>query len=179
MRDHSIHARRQPAIPAWESALGLAALFLPGAGFVWGLTQVSGHPGYVDLQDWRSVPWMLWVIGVCGTAATAAGVLDWHYHVTGRRLVSRKERHGELVALGLGGAPLFALMMLASASHDSSRYLGPIVAVAIFTVVMICIDELVYHRRSCTRYETALHRTLVFGNGLAFLAWFHWLTTRA
>jgi hypothetical protein len=153
-------------------------LLLPGAAFVWGLTRVSGRPGYVDLSDWRTVPWSLWIIGVCGTIATIAGLLDLHYHVTGRRLVSRRERHGELIALGFGGTPLFALMMAASWMAEPHQLMAPIVLLAMFTVVMVCLDEFVYHRRSCSLYEATLHRVLVFGNGAAFLAWFHWIASR-
>ena len=101
-----------------------------------------------------------------------------HYHVTGKRLVSKRERHGELLALGLGGAPLLVLMMAASWMPDPRPFLAPIVIVTMFTVVMVCLDEFVYHRRSCTRYEAALHKALVFGNGTAFLAWFQWIACR-
>ena len=172
----SIPKRRY--VPIHESILGLLTLFVPGAGFLWGLFQVSGRPGYVDLSNASTVPWQLWVIGVCGIAATIAGVLDWHYHITGIRVVSRKERHGELIALGLGGTPLFILMMVASVAPDPRPFYLPVLLVTLFTVTMICMDEFVYHRRSCTRYESALHRILVFGNGAAFLAWFHWIVTR-
>ena len=171
-------APRRRFVPLWESIFGLTALLLPGAAFVWGLLRVSGRPGYVDLSDWRTVPWSLWIIGACGTLATLAGLLDLHYHVTGKRLVSSRERHGELIALGLGGTPLFVLMMAASWASDPRGFLAPIVGLTMFTVVMVCLDEFVYHRRSCTRYEATLHRLLVFGNGAAFLAWFQWIAGR-
>jgi hypothetical protein len=165
-------------IPLWESTLGFVTLLLPGAVFVWGLTRVAGRPGYLDLSDWRVIPWSLWVIGVCGTVATAAGLLDLHYHVTGKRIVSKRERHGELIALACGGTPLFLLMMAASWARDPGPFLAPIVLLTMFTVAMVSLDEFVYHRRACTRYEATLHRALVFGNGAAFLAWFHWIVTR-
>lgn len=173
-----VNQPRPRFIPVWESFLGLTTLLLPGAGFLWGLMQVSGRPGYVDLSDWHTVPLHLWIIGACGTIATIAGLLDFQYHLTGRRVVSRRERHGELIALGLGGAPLFALMMAASWASEPHRFLTPILILALFTVTMICLDEFVYHRRACTRYEATLHRTLVFGNGAAFLAWFQWIVSR-
>lgn len=178
MASLTIDPARRRFIPLWESTLGLATLLLPGTAFVCGLVLVSGRPGYVDLADPSTVPWTLWTIGVAGTIALFAGLLDLHYHVTGKRIVSKRERHGELVALGLGGAPLLVLMMLASVAESPARLLTPIVIVLGFTVVMVCLDEFVYHRKSCTPYEATLHRVIVFGNGTAFLAWFHWLTNR-
>ena len=178
MLAHHVRAPRRLYLPLWEALFGLTALLLPGAAFVWGLTRVSGRPGYVDLSDWRSVPWSLWVIGVCGTIGTVAGLLDLHYHLTGRRLVSKRERYGELISLGLGGTPVFVLMMAASRAADPRAFLTPIVLLTMFTVVMVCLDEFVYHRRACTRYEAALHKALVFGNGAAFLAWFQWIVSR-
>jgi hypothetical protein len=173
-----VNEPRARFVPLWESIFGLTMLLLPGVAFVWGLTRVSGQPGYLDLSDWRSIPWSLWIIGFCGTLATIAGLLDLHYHVSGRRLVSKRERHGELIALGLGGTPLFVLMMAASCTLEPGRLLTPILFLAMFTVAMVCLDEFVYHRRSCSRYEATLHRALVFGNGAAFLAWFQWIACR-
>ena len=69
---HPDNRSQRRFVPLWESILGLTALLLPGAGFLWGLTRVSGRPGYVDLSDWHSVPGTLWVIGACGTIATIA-----------------------------------------------------------------------------------------------------------
>lgn len=169
---------RRRFVPLWESTFGMITLLLPGIAFVWGLTRVSGLPGYVDLSDWRAVPVSLWIIALGGTTATIAGLLDLHYHVSGKRLVSKRERYGELIALGLGGTPLFAVMMAASWSAEPSPYLTPIVILAMFTVAMVCLDEFVHHRRACTRYETMLHRVLIFGNAAAFLAWFHWIVRR-
>lgn len=178
MPTSSTEVPRRRFLPLWESTFGLVALLLPGVAFVWGLLRVAGLPGYVDLSDWRAVPPLLWIIAVGGTTATLAGLLDLHYHVSGQRLVSKKERYGELIALGLGGTPLFAVMMVASASAEPSRYLTPIVILTMFTVVMVCLDEFVHHRRACTRYETMLHRVLIFGNAAAFLAWFQWIVRR-
>lgn len=178
MATHTFDPSPRRFIPLWESTIGLTTLLLPGAAFVWGLLQVSGRTGYVDLARPDTVPWTLWTIGVAGTIALIAGLLDLHYHVTGRRIVGKRERHGELIALGLGGAPLLVLMMLASVADDPRKLLTPIVVVLGFTVVMVCLDEFVYHRRACTRYEATLHRVIVFGNGAAFLAWFHWLSGR-
>lgn len=174
----SIDVTQRRFIPLWESIVGFLTLILPGSAFVWGLTRVSGRPGFVDLARTETVPSTLWTIGVAGTIALIAGLLDLHYHVTGQRIVSKRERHGELVALGLGGAPLLVLMMLASVAENPARLFTPIVIVLGFTVVMVCLDEFVYHRKACTPYEATLHRVIVFGNGAAFLAWFHWITNR-
>ncbi|MEZ6194536.1 MAG: hypothetical protein R3F20_02245 [Planctomycetota bacterium] len=166
------------AIPLRDSILGLGSLALPGLGFVVGLALVSGREGFPDLADAGTIPWELWLIGVAGIAATVAGYLDWRYHITGRRLVGARERKGELIALGFGGVPLFFLMMAASVAERPEVYLLPILATVLFTTGMICYDEFVFHRRSCTRFETALHRTLVFGNGTAWAAWMHWIFVR-
>ena len=170
--------RSEPLIPIRDSILGLSALVLPGAGFVLGLTIVSGRPGFPDLGDPSTIPWQLWLIGFAGIAATVCGFLDWHYHATGRRVVGKRERHGELIALALGGAPLFVLMMWSSVTTRPERLLLPIIGALLFTTAMICYDEFVYHRRACTRYEAMLHRVLVFGNGIAWAAWMHWIFVR-
>ena len=170
--------RAEALIPLRDSIIGLGSLVLPGAGFIAGLMIMSGRPGFPDLGRVASIPWELWLIGVCGIAATVCGFLDWKYHATGRRLVSKRERHGELIALALGGAPLFFLMMAASVIADPQVLLMPIIVTVLFTTAMICHDEFVYHRKSCSLYETILHRTLVFGNGTAWLAWMHWIYVR-
>ncbi|MCB9891400.1 MAG: hypothetical protein H6833_07125 [Planctomycetes bacterium] len=174
-------ARKLPpgaVIPLRETLLGLATLVIPGAGFIAGLAFLAGRDGYPDLFDMGSYPWELWVIGFTGTLATICGFLDWHYHVTGRRPVAKRERHGELIALTFGGAPLFVLMALASVTRNPMGYLLPIVLVALFTTVVICYDEFVFHRKACKPYETLLHRGLVLGNGTAWLAWMHWCFVR-
>ena len=50
-----------------------------------------------------------------------------------------------------------------------ARFVFILLLVALFTTVCICWDEFVFHRARCGPYETALHRALVFGNGLANL----------
>ena len=175
---HETTPPRGRIIPLRDAIIGLGALILPGAGFLAALIAVSGEPGYPTLLDIGTHPWELWVIGVFGIAATTCGFLDYHYHATGRRIVSKRERHGELIALALGGAPLFCLMLAASTLERPQVLLMPIILVAVFTVVVICQDEFVYHRRTCTRYESLLHRVLVFGNGTAWAAWMHWIFVR-
>ena len=173
-----VAAKNEPLIPVRDSIIGLGSLALPGTGFVLGLLIVSGRPGFPNLADVATVPWQLWLIGACGIAATVCGGLDWHYHATGRRIVGKRERHGELIALALSGAPLFILMMAASVMTNPQWLLLPILLVVLFTTTMICYDEFVFHRRSCTRYEAMLHRVLVFGNGSAWAAWMHWIYVR-
>ncbi|MEE9394082.1 MAG: hypothetical protein V3W41_16395 [Planctomycetota bacterium] len=165
-------------IPLRDTIIGLGSLALPGAGFVLGLMIVSGRTGFPDLSNASTIPWQLWLIGACGIAATVCGFLDWHYHVTGRRIVGKRERQGELIALGLGGAPLFLLMMAASGVARPEWLLIPILGAVLFTTVMICYGEFVFHRRSCRPYEAGLHRVLVFGNGTAWAAWMHWIFVR-
>src|SRR5436305_1488931 len=83
-------------------------------------------------------------------------------HRSGRAAIGRAERHSELVALAGGGLPLFALMAAASVLPRPQVLLIPILVAVLFTAAMICYDEFVYHRKRCGRYETALHRLLVF-----------------
>ena len=162
-------------VPLRDTVQGLLFVTLPGLGFLVVLLLVSGEGRFPDLGVPGSLPWQLWAIAACGIPATAAGYLDWHYHATGRRVVGSGERRGELIALGAGGLPLFVFMCLASASSRPEIWLLPIIATFTFTTAMVCFDEFVLHRRACTRYETALHRTLVIGNGLAWAAWMHWI----
>ena len=165
-------------IPLRDSALGLGSLFAPAMGLAAALVLAAGDAGVPRIFGFAAWPWELWVLSACGVTATACGILDWHLHVTGGRVVGKGERHGELIALAGGGFPLFCLMIFASASARPELYLLPIIIALLFTVAMICYDEFVYHRRACGRYETMLHRGLVFGNGAAWLAWMHWIYVR-
>jgi hypothetical protein len=156
----------------------LLALFVPGALFVLGLFLVRDHPRFGWLRDPAAYPWEFWAIAASGLAATAAGVADWRYHHSGRTVIGRAEHHSELLALAGGGVPLFLLMAAASVAARPAALLIPVVVVVLFTTVLICYDEFVFHRKRCGPYETALHRLLVFGNGLAWLAWVHWCFVR-
>jgi hypothetical protein len=80
------------------------------------------------------------------------------------------------MALSLG-APLFALLALASGPLPLRAVLVPIVAVALGMTALIVFDEVRFHR-ACGAYETLLHRLLVGGNGIAFLAWLAWCAQR-
>jgi hypothetical protein len=152
----------------------LIFLFLPGIGFGLGLLAVSGRPEFHWLRNPSDYPLELWVIASAGSIATLGGILDWRLHRREGTVIGLKERLYEKVALGAGGAPLFALMAAASLSASPNRFLLPVLAVLLFTVVMICYDEFVFHRKRCGPFETRLHRLLVFGNGTAWLAWAHW-----
>lgn len=89
--------------------------------------------------------------------------------------IPTEERDAEALALGTGGLPMFVLMWLAMMSSKPIYYLIPIVVVLIYTVVTICYDEFVFHIKRCGKLETIYHRMLVFGNGTAWLAWFHFI----
>jgi hypothetical protein len=157
--------------------LSLIALFLPGALFLLALFVARDHPRLQWLQDVAEYPCEFWLIAVCGLVATAAGVADWVYHRSGRTVIGRPEHHSELLALA-GGLPLFVLMCAASVLPRPEVLLLPVIVVVLFTTAMICYDEFVFHRKRCGRYETVLHRLLVFGNGAAWLAWMSWCFVR-
>ncbi len=158
--------------------LGILTFMAPGAGFIAALFMVRGRPEFAFLESARNWPLELWLIAVGGSLATLAGMADFIWHVRGLREVSRREERGEIVALALGGAPLFALMAAASVAAEPKNYLLPILVVTMFTVICVCHDEFVYHRRACARMESFFHHVLLTGNGLAFLAWFAWIFVR-
>lgn len=160
-----------------HGALALGAMLGPAVLFPLGLLLLHDHPRFPWLGDVRAYPWELWAIALCGTAATIGGVLDWRFHRSGETVVSRREHRAHLLALAGGGLPLFGLMAAASVGSRPERFLVPVLVVLIFTVVLICHDEFIFHRR-CGRFETFAHRLLTFGNGLAFLAWAHWCFVR-
>jgi hypothetical protein len=55
--------------------------------------------------------------------------------------------------------------------------LVPIFVVSFAMTGLIVFDEVRFHR-ACGRYEMLLHRFLVGGNGVAFLAWLSWCAER-
>jgi hypothetical protein len=165
--------RRRSRLP-----LALVALFLPGLLFAVGLLLVREQPRFAWLSSVARYPWEFWVLLGSGAVATAAGWLDWRYHRSGKTVIGRAEHQSELVALAGGGLPLFGLMAAASVVPRPELLLLPIIIVVLFTAATICYDEFVFHRKRCGRYETLLHRLLVFGNGLAWLAWMHWCFVR-
>jgi len=121
-------------------------------------------------------PLELWVLAASGCVATLGGVLDWRYHQGGGRRIPAAEHRTELRALLLG-VPLFALLVAASVIPAPQPLLLPIVVLALVMAGLVVHDETRFHR-GCTRYETLLHRLLVGGNGIAFLAWLHWCFCR-
>jgi len=157
----------------------LAAVLAPGAVFALLLATTGVRPGLEWLHplDLAAAPTELWFIALFGGAATVCGLLDWRYHRAGHRVVPRAEQRAECVALVGGGVPLFVLMCGASVATAPRPWLLGAVAVALFTAGAIVFDETRFHRR-CSRYETLLHRGLVGGNGLAWLAWLSWCLER-
>lgn len=153
----------------------LAALLFPALALplLLALSSAAHLPALGAPRTWPSE---LWIVASAGTLATAAGLLDWRLHRRGQRRVSPAERRAELLAL-LAGALLFVLLAAASTREPRRALAAPIVAVALLTAALIAFDESRFHRR-CSWYETLLHRLLVGGQALAFLAWFHWCFAR-
>jgi H+/Cl- antiporter ClcA len=156
----------------------LIAVLVPPVAFVACLLLVLDEPRFRFLASPRNWPWELWLIVVAGLVATVGGVLDWRFHRRGDVRLPPKESRSEFLALACGGIPLFALMAAASTLEKPLPLLLPVIVVALVTATLICYDEFVFHRRRCGAYETRLHRMLVFGNALAWLAWSHWCFVR-
>ena len=155
--------------------ISLATMLVPGVGFgciLLGLASFS--PRFSWLLHPSLYPWQLHCIAVTGSIATIGGIGDWMFH----RIyvaVGPAERKSHLLALASGGLPLFLFMILASASRTPEMYLIPIIISVLYTTVLICFDEFVFHYRRCGWFETVMHRFLVLGNGCAWLAWMHWI----
>jgi hypothetical protein len=160
-----------------ESANLLASL-APGVLFGLALVALSRQPRFGWLTVPARHPWELWVIALAGTVATAAGIADWCYHRTAGVKVGPNERKAELLALAGGGLPLFFLMCAASVAPWPHVFLLPVLIVLMGTLVLICYDEFVFHRRRCGGFEALLHRTLLGGHACAFLAWAHFCFVR-
>jgi hypothetical protein len=160
-----------------ESANLLVSL-APGCLFGLALVALSRQPRFGWLSVPSRHPWELWVIALAGTVATAAGIADWRYHRTAGVKVGPNEHRAEFLALAGGGLPLFILMCAASVASRPHVFLLPVLIVLMGTVVLICYDEFVFHRRRCGRFEALLHRMLLGGHAIAFLAWAHFCFVR-
>jgi hypothetical protein len=159
--------------------LSLILLFIPAILFAFLMFIYKNHPKLTIEQRFPYLPWQFWVLSFFGIIATIGGVLDWRFHRNSLQMkISKKERDAEAAALGLGGVPMFLLMWIAMMSDEPRFFLIPIILVLLYTVVAICYDEFVFHINRCGRLENIYHRLLVFGNGLAWLAWFHFIFCR-
>lgn len=157
-----------------SSFSSLIALLVPAFGMMAALMAIRSRPEFAHIFEGHW-PWQLWVLAASGTAATLAGIGDWLYHrLMAKCAISRKERRCELLALAAGGIPVFLMMSMASISERPLQWLLPVMVWVILTTALICYDEFIFHRKRCQKFETLLHRVLVFGNGIAWLAWAHW-----
>lgn len=159
-----------------KNYLSLIMLFMPGLCFVGLLFVFKDAPPLQFNTVFPFIPWQFYIIGLFGIIATIGGVLDWGYHRNklGSKL-STKERIAEAKALGFGGIPMFILMFIAMLHSHPQYFIIPILIILIYTVVVICYDEFVFHIKRCKKEETIYHRMLVFGNGIAWLSWFHFI----
>ncbi|WP_246137403.1 hypothetical protein [Myxococcus llanfairpwllgwyngyllgogerychwyrndrobwllllantysiliogogogochensis] len=161
-----------------RDAANLLASLAPGTLFAVALALVSSQPRFSWLTEPLRYPWELWVVALAGTTATVAGVADWRYHRVAQLRVGPNEHRAEFLALAGGGFPLFLLMCAASVARRPLAFLLPVLIVLIGTVVLICYDEFVFHRRRCDAWEALLHRILLGGHATAFLAWAHFCFVR-
>jgi hypothetical protein len=156
--------------------LSLFLLFAPPFLVVILFLIFRNEPILILKNEFPFFPWQFILMGFAGTIATLGGVLDWRFHRDPLKLqISKKERDAEAAALGLGGLPMFCLMWMAMLSEKPTNFLIPILIVLLYTVVAICYDEFVFHIHRCGKTENLYHRMLVFGNGIAWLAWFHFI----
>lgn len=155
--------------------LSLGLLFVPAVGFCVflyynraAIKEFSGGFPYLPVE--------FLLIALFGIVATVGGVLDWFYHRNELQMkISIKEREAEAKALGLGGVPMFLLLWFATFSTHKNLFLLPIIIVLIYTVVLICYDEFVFHIKRCEAREHFYHKMLVFGNGFAWLSWMYYI----
>lgn len=165
-----------PALNSYRQYVSLCLLLMPPALFGALLLLFHGNGRLQLSRAYPFLPWQFLVVAVAGTVATLGGVLDWRYHRDPLKLkMPKKERDAEAAALGLGGVPMFLLMSAATLHARPTIWLIPIIIVLIYTVVAISYDEFVFHIKRCGPVENAYHRMLVFGNGAAWLAWFHFI----
>jgi hypothetical protein len=168
-------ARQRVSRHGAVALIGMLAPAILFPGLLWLARRDSRFDWVVNLHR---APWELWGLAFCGGIATIGGIADWLFHRSGETAVGIGEHRSHVAALVGGGLPLFSLMLAASIMKEPQRLLIPIVLVVIGTTVLICYDEFVFHRRRCNAIETLMHRLLVFGNMLAWLAWMHWCFAR-
>ena len=160
----------------FRTYLSLVLLFIPAVLFGFLLLIYRNDSKLHITYKFPYISWQFLVITIFGIIATVGGVLDWKFHRDPLNMkIPKKERDAEAKALGLEGLPMFVLMWLAMISATPSNYLIPILVVLIYTVVAISYDEFVFHIKRCGKIENMYHRMLVFGNGIAWLAWFHFI----
>ena len=153
--------------------LSLILLFVPAVLFAVLLFIYRDRP-QINIQ--QHFPWQFFLLGFFGIIATTGGVLDWCFHRNPLNMkIPKKEREAEAAALGLGGVPMFLLMWFAMMNEQPKIFLIPVIVVLIYTVTTISYDEFVFHIKRCGKRENLYHRMLVFGNGIAWLAWFHFI----
>jgi hypothetical protein len=156
--------------------LSLILLFVPAILFIVLILVYSTNPKLRVSTHFPYVSWQFYAMGLFGIIATAGGFLDWRFHRDHLNMkIPKKERDAEALALGTGGVPMFLLMWFAMLSAHPAWFLIPIIVVLIYTVVEISYDEFVFHIKRCGPLENRFHRMLVFGNGLAWLSWFHFI----
>lgn len=160
----------------FRNYLSLILLFIPAILFLLLIILFKSAPQLAFTLTLPFMPWQFWGIILFGIIATTGGVLDWRYHRNPLNLkIPKKEREAEAFALGAGGVPMFLLMCFATFSNDPKYFLIPIIIVLIYTTVAICYDEFIFHIKRCTKIENIYHRMLVYGNGLSWLCWFHFI----
>jgi len=159
----------------YRNYLALGLLFIPAVAF--GALLLGTNWQRLGITTvFPFLPWQFWLMLLAGSLATYGGVADWRYHRNPLYMkLAAKERDAEAFALGAGGIPMFGLMWAAMVNVRPTIFLVPILIVLLYTVVAICYDEFVFHRKRCGPVETRYHRLLVFGNGIAWLAWFHFI----
>jgi hypothetical protein len=167
------------SVKPYRKYLSLVFLFIPAllSGIL--LFLLRADPKLSLTGTFPYLPWQFLIMGIAGTIATAGGWLDWRFHRDPLNMkIPQKERDAEAFALGLGGIPMFVLMWMAMLSDSPGDYLIPVIVVLIYTVVAISYDEFVFHIKRCGKIENRYHRMLVFGNGIAWLAWVHFIYCR-
>lgn len=156
--------------------LSLILLFFPAIFFAILLFLYKDSPKLAFSAAFPYLPWQFIIVALFGIIATIGGVLDWKYHRNPLNMkIPKKERDAEAAALGLGGVPMFGLMWVAMMNSKPANFLIPILIVLIYTVVAISYDEFIFHIKRCGKLENLYHRMLVFGNGIAWLAWVHFI----